>query len=63
LEEVLVSTKKRKQSDQERYQKYYQFDAYDPKNYDFVLDTTALTPEQTLNEVKKYLTTHYNLKF
>ena len=50
-EAVLTSNKKRFQSDRLRYQKYYQIDVYDPKNYDFYLDTTNLTLDQVFQHV------------
>jgi len=35
-------------SDARRYKKYYQIDFLNQKNYDIVIDTTSLKPEETL---------------
>lgn len=36
-----------------RYQKYYQVDFLDPKNYDVVIDTTNLSPEEVFDQILK----------
>lgn len=54
-EAVLESNKKRLESDSFRYNKYYQIDVYDHKNYDFYLDTSDLTQEQVFQEVDKFI--------
>jgi len=53
LEEAKDFLKKRCESDNLRYQKYFKVDVYDRKNYDLVVDTTNLTPEETFNVVMK----------
>ncbi|MDP6037119.1 MAG: hypothetical protein QGG64_01065, partial [Candidatus Latescibacteria bacterium] len=40
--------KQREENDAQRYLKYYGFDHRDKKNYDFVIDTTNLTPEEVV---------------
>jgi CMP/dCMP kinase len=59
VEEMVKSIKHRKQSEVERYKKYYGIDVYNYKNYDFVLDTTNLTIEEVYNKmltfVKNYI--------
>jgi predicted cytidylate kinase len=55
LEDVKTSMKHRLDSDNLRYQKYYDFDAYDRNHYDFYLDTTNLTREQVFNQVYAYV--------
>ena len=55
---VLKSMNKRKKSDVERYKKYYDFDVYDLKHYDYVLDTTNLNIEEVYNNVKNYVFKH-----
>ena len=50
-EDVLASVKERKASDQKRYLQFFGIDTYDLKNYDYVIDTTNMTPEQVFNEV------------
>ena len=53
VEDVLQSHRERKHSDALRYKAYYNIDAYDPKQYDVVIDTTSLNPDQVFNEVLK----------
>ncbi len=50
-EDVLTSVKERKASDRKRYLQFFGIDTYDLKNYDFVIDTDNMTPEQVFNEV------------
>lgn len=50
-EDVLASVKERKTSDRKRYLQFFGIDTYDLKNYDFVINTDNLTPEQVFNEV------------
>jgi len=52
---VLKSHQRRKLSDYRRYKKYYHFNLYDKKNYDFVLDTTNLDKKQVFAEIYQYL--------
>lgn len=53
--EVKQNILERHKTDDFRYKKYYNIDAYDPKNFDFVLDSTNLQPEQTLEKVLEFL--------
>ncbi len=55
IAEVLKSHKQRKLSDYKRYKKYYHFNLYNKKNYDFILDTTNLDKKQVFNEVYNYI--------
>jgi CMP/dCMP kinase len=50
-ENVLASLKARRESDKTRYAKYYNFDAYNHRHYDFVLDTTDLNPDEVFEKV------------
>lgn len=43
VKETEESLKRRIESDKWRYQKYYRLDAFDKKNYDYVIDTTKMT--------------------
>lgn len=52
---VLESNRRRVESDRKRYQKYYQIDVYDPKNYDFYLDTTNLTPTEVFEAIYNHV--------
>lgn len=53
---VLASHHKRMASDRARYQKYYNVDVYDPKQYDFVLDTSTMTIEESFEKLFSYIT-------
>ncbi len=55
LQDVLASVSERVASDKRRYRQYYDIEVYDKKNYDFYLDTTALTPNQVFSEVFKWV--------
>lgn len=55
VDDVLRNIQERHKTDDFRYRKYYGIDAYDPKNFDLVLDTTGLTPEETLNKVLSFI--------
>ena len=55
IEDVLASHKKRELSDKLRYQKYYQKDCSDKNNFDFVVDTTNLTPDEVFKKVWKFI--------
>ena len=54
-ETVLNNILEREKSDRTRYQKYYQFDVYDPSHYDFVLNTTNLTAKEVFNKIWEFL--------
>jgi len=51
VEDVKKAVTDRMASDQRRYQKYYGVDFLNRANYDVVIDTTKLTPEQIVNEI------------
>jgi CMP/dCMP kinase len=51
LKKMIISLRKRKASEVERYEKYYGIDVYDKKNYDFVLDTTSLSIDEVFGQV------------
>lgn len=51
VEEELELQNQRIESDRKRYSKYYNFDCYDKKYYDFVIDTTKLTSEQVADKM------------
>ncbi|MFH0956069.1 MAG: cytidylate kinase family protein [Candidatus Falkowbacteria bacterium] len=55
LRAVLTSHRQRKQSDNKRYQKYYNLKVFDKNNYDFILDTTNLNKKQVFDKVYSYL--------
>ncbi|OYT32879.1 cytidylate kinase [Candidatus Woesearchaeota archaeon] len=47
--------KKRLESEKKRYKKYYGLDYLDEENYDFVLDTTGLVPEEAIDKVMNFI--------
>jgi cytidylate kinase len=49
--EVKTSIAKRMASDQMRYQKYYNVDFLNRRNYDVVIDTTKMKPEDIVEEI------------
>jgi cytidylate kinase len=51
IAEMKESLRKRRKSDDKRYKKYYRLDIYDMKNYDFVIDTTKIKPEQVAKKI------------
>lgn len=55
VESLLASHTRRMESDKMRYQKYYQKDCYDKNNFDFVIDTTDLTPDEVFQQIWKYI--------
>jgi CMP/dCMP kinase len=55
VEDVLRSHKKRAESDNLRYKKYYKKDCYNKNNFDLVIDTTNLNPDETFNHALRYI--------
>jgi len=55
LEDVMASLRRRTESDSFRYQKYFSIDVYDPKNFDWILDTNDLTEEEVYQQVFSYV--------
>jgi len=57
VKEVMDSIRKRMNSDDTRYKKYYKVDFLDKSHYDIVIDTTHFTVEQVadriMSEIKK----------
>ena len=53
--EVLSGILKRQDSEVKRYRKYYRLDYLDEKNYDFVLDTSKLNVQESIEEVLKFI--------
>ncbi|MEA1926494.1 MAG: cytidylate kinase family protein [Patescibacteria group bacterium] len=57
IQDVIASNRRRKESDEKRYKKYYSIDGGDAANYDFVLDTTKLGIQEvflkTINFIDK----------
>ena len=55
LEEMEVKIKQRQKSELIRYQKYYNINHHDESQYDFVVDTTNITPKQGLKKIIDFL--------
>ena len=53
VQEAREAIKLREASEQQRYLKLYNVDIHDMNNYDFVIDTTNLIPEQVATEIIK----------
>ncbi len=51
IQEVIQITKKRNDSNRQRYIKLYHIDYFNPKYYDFYLDTTKLSPREQSQQV------------
>ncbi len=56
--EVATANRQRIASDRLRYLKYYNVDYLEPKNYDLVVDTTNLTPEQGFTVLWQFVVKH-----
>jgi cytidylate kinase len=54
-QDVMERNRKRLESDRIRYKQYYNIEVYEPKNYDFYLDTSNLSPEQVFQAVFSYI--------
>ncbi|MDD5341776.1 MAG: cytidylate kinase family protein [Patescibacteria group bacterium] len=56
LADVIASVKNRMASDERRYQKYYnKSDIFNPKNYDYILDTTKIGKEEEIKIVIEHI--------
>ena len=51
LKETLANIKRREESEKKRYQKYYRVNYLDRRLYNFVIDTTKLSPKQVVEKV------------
>jgi hypothetical protein len=55
IEDVIASLRRRTESDTYRYQKYFSIDVYNPKNFDWILDTSDLTEEEVYEQVSGFV--------
>jgi len=53
LKESINNIKKREESEKKRYKKYYGVDYLDKKFYNFIIDTTKLSPNQVVDKLIK----------
>lgn len=55
VEDIIESNQKRADSDKLRYEKYYKKDCTNENNFDFVIDTTNLSPEEVFERTWSYV--------
>jgi len=55
LENTKENMKIRKASEQKRYREYYNIDPYDKNNYDLVIDTTKIDPEEAAEKILEFV--------
>lgn len=55
LETTKEKMKKRVESEKKRYKEYYDLDPYDKNQYDMVIDTTDISPEDTVEKILKFI--------
>jgi len=53
IKDLIKMLKERKASEQKRYKQLYNIDNYKMDNYDFVIDTSDMTPDEVLEQVLK----------
>ena len=58
--DALVNIRERRKTDDLRYKKYYGIYIRDPKNYDFVLNTTDLSREEVFEKVIAFVRENLN---
>ena len=55
IEELKKRLAKRVESDHKRYQKYYGVDFEAKENFDIIIDTTNISPEETTEKIIKFI--------
>ena len=55
LEELEKEIQKREQSEIKRYQKYYNLNPFNQDNFDLLIDTTDLTPEEITSKIIEFI--------
>ena len=55
IEDAIKDMRQRIKCNRERWLKYYNYDFLDMGNYDLVVDTTKLTPEQIVDKILKFV--------
>ena len=55
LENTKENLKMRKNNELKRYMGYYNLNPFDKRHYDFVIDTTNLTPEQVVEKMLAFI--------
>lgn len=57
-EKTLANIRTRKESEKKRYRKYYNLDYTDKKQYDLVVDTTKINPEEVVEKIIEFVDKH-----
>ena len=55
LDAAVKGIGEREACESKRFLQYYQTDPYDQKNYDFIIDTTLISAEQTAEMIKEFV--------
>ena len=55
LKETISNIKEREESEKKRYQSYYGVDYFDKKLYNYVIDTTKLSPNEVVDKIIKIM--------
>lgn len=55
LKEAITNIKKREESEKKRYLKYYNANYLDKKLYNYIIDTTKLTPNQVVDKIMGFV--------
>ncbi len=58
VEEAEEKIKERMNSEKKRYMQYYNIDPYDKSNFDIIIDTTNLTPEEVISKILEEIKKH-----
>ncbi len=59
LKETIKNIKKREESEKKRYQKYYGINYLNKKLYDYVIDTSNMTPKQVVEKIIDFIKTKH----
>ena len=57
LKETLANIKKREESEKSRYKRYYGVDYTDRNLYNYIIDTTKITPANVVGKIVKFVKT------
>ena len=55
VEQAVEDINNREDSEKKRFKKYYNVDTYDKENYDFVIDSSTLTPDEIVREICDFI--------
>jgi cytidylate kinase len=57
IEEIVAANEARKQAEEQRYHDYYGISAYDPKNFDLIIDTSKKSIDEVYSEAVEAIAT------